>query len=75
MCSPCTVLIISRSVLLGVRYISEKLVEKVKTRVLCSITFSKFAFFFFEIRVFSKLNIVYIMLHSFGGDYFLCVWE
>jgi hypothetical protein len=36
----CTFMITSRSLSLGMRNISHKIVEKIKTRILCSITFS-----------------------------------
>jgi hypothetical protein len=37
----CTFLIISRSVLLGMRTVSGKVVDKIKTHILCSKTFSE----------------------------------
>ena len=42
-----TFLIISRSVLLGIRNVPKKCVEKIKTHMLCSVTYS-----FFEKRAF-----------------------
>jgi hypothetical protein len=38
----CTFMIISRSVLLRIRNVSEKVVQKIKTHILCSITFSEY---------------------------------
>jgi len=34
-----TLLIISRSILLRMRHVSDKIVKKIKTHVLCSVTF------------------------------------
>jgi len=36
-----TFLIISRSILLRIKNVSDKVVENIKTRILCSITFFK----------------------------------
>jgi hypothetical protein len=34
-------MVVSRRILLGIRYVSDKIVEKIKTHILCSINFSQ----------------------------------